>query len=461
MKVKIISVIIALCAMAGVCSSCGASIDDREGVQALNYEETTAAIANPNQGFYRPLYVKIDEHGLEYNKTIINETAQLYHLRCDISKFSSAVNGKSDLPLTSEATDGLDKLLSYLKEKDKNAVIRFAYDSNYSGNANKEPKLDVILQHVEQVCSVITRYENTVTAIETGLIGPWGEMHTSVIANAAHITPIADAFLSYTTNIPVAVRTTKMIYDYLGIDSDKANEYEIAPNDKAYRLGLYNDGYLGSDSDLGTYSDRRRDVSFLSRQNNHLPFGGEVTVPDSSLHNINVCLPEMKELHLSYLNSEWDNRVIDKWKKSFYTKECGSDKAYYGETAFRYIENRLGYRFVLKSSVFTYNDAGELNIDIKLKNVGFGNLNRKKRAKLLFTDVNGIVAFEKEVAEFEGNENITYKLKPEQVSGKYDVYLRLYGEEYQGTPLYCVQFANSGLWESKLKANKIGVIELV
>ena len=46
-------------------------------------------------------------------------------------------------------------------------------------------------------------------------------------------------------------------------------------------------------------------------------------------------------------------------------------------------------------------------------------------------------------------------------SGKYDVYLRIYGEELQSVPLYCVKFANDGLWNDDLKANKIGSFERV
>ena len=98
----------------------------------------------------------------------------------------------------------------------------------------------------------------------------------------------------------------------------------------------------------------------------------------------------MNKIHLSYLNTEWDNRVIEKWKKTFYTEACGLEKQYYNKTAFTYIQNRLGYRFVLKNSVFTYSATSEkLNVRLKLQNLGFGNLNRNKRAKLIFTDSTG------------------------------------------------------------------------
>ena len=462
MKKRFTAIILSVLIIAAGFAACGKTNAGEKHVHDLNYEERSEEISNPDQGFYRPVYVKINENGAMYNKDVINSQTQLYHLRCDISAFSEAVNKAADKPVTDEALKGLDALLFCLKENDKNAIVRFAYDPGYSGSADKEPALDVMLGHVESVCSVLNRYVNTVTAIETGLIGPWGEMHTSAAANPAHITPLINAFLTAASEIPVLVRTPEMIYNYINVSEDKVEEISISPDEKAYRLGLYNDGYLGSESDLGTYSNRERDINFLSVQNAHLPFGGEVTVPDSPLHNIEACLPEMNKIHLSYLNTEWDNRVIEKWKKTFYTEACGLEKQYYNKTAFTYIQNRMGYRFVLKNSVFTYSATSEkLNVRLKLQNLGFGNLNRNKRAKLIFTDSTGAVAFIADYGEIAVKDELEFNVEHGLESGKYDVYLRIYGEELQSAPLYCVKFANDGLWNDELKANKIGSFERI
>ena len=460
MKKRFTAIILSVLIIAAGFAACGKTNAGEKHVQDLNYEESIEEISNPDQGFYRPVYVKINENGAMYNKDVINSQTQLYHLRCDISAFSAAANNVADKPLTDNALKGLDALLSCLKENDKNAIVRFAYDPGYNGSADKEPALDVMLGHVESVCSVLNRYVYTVTAIETGLIGPWGEMHTSAVANPEHITPLINAFLTVASEIPVLVRTPEMIYNYINVSDDKVEEISISPDEKAYRLGLYNDGYLGSESDLGTYLNRERDINFLSAQNAHLPFGGEVTVPDSPLHNIEKCLPEMNKIHLSYLNVEWDNRVINKWKNSYYTEACGLEKQYYGKTAFTYIQNRLGYRLVLKNSVFTYSASSEkLNVRLTLQNAGFGNLNRNKRAKLIFTDSTGAAVYIADYGEIAVKDELEFNAQPGLESGKYDVYLRIYGEELQSAPLYCVKFANDGLWNDDLKANKIGSFE--
>ncbi len=432
----------------------------RSYVQPLNYEESTAAVSNPDQGFYRPMYVKATESGMSYNKNIVNAATQIYHLRIDISAFSGAVNGDGDKLLTQAALDGFEDILSYLRSRDKNAIVRFAYDPSYGGGKDKEPNLQTMLQHIGQVCPIIERYGNTVTAVEAGLIGPWGEMHSSAVATAEYITPIIDAYLTNTESVPVLVRTPKMIYDHLGITIGDIDGYSIAETERAYRVGLYNDGYLGSANDLGTYTDREREVEFLSAQTAHLPYGGEVVIPSSNFHDIEVCLPEMNKLDLSYLNIEWNNQVIDKWKNSTYTAECGDDEKYYGATAFTYIDNHLGYRFVLTNSVFEYSDnADALRIGLTLENVGFGNLNRTKRAKIILADGDGTAVYSQDVAEFAGGRNYDCSFDFDVQSGTYDVYLCVYGEEYEGVPMYCVQFANDGLWNAQLKANKIGRME--
>ncbi|MDE6613586.1 MAG: DUF4832 domain-containing protein [Clostridia bacterium] len=424
--------------------------------QEISYTESTEKINNPDQGFYRPIYVALTDGGASWNRNIITHATQLYHLRVDISAFS-ANGGGVDGELSALALEGLNNVLSALQTGGKNAIVRLAYDAGYNGNKNFEPEINLILKHIEQACAVLNGYENTVTAIEAGLVGPWGEMHSSTIAKPEIFNLIIERFLNMTDDIPILVRTPKMIYDYLGVTVDTAQSVEIGKDDLEYRLGLFNDGYLGSGSDLGTYSDRELDIEFLCGQTEHLPFGGEVAEPNSSLHDIDKCLPEMFKLHLSYLNIEWNYNVINKWNNSAYTQECGDESLYYGKTAFNYIENRMGYRFLIADSKFYKSD--KLNIKLKVENLGFGNINKKKLAKLLFVK-NGQIAAEKSVADFTGQGELTYSVECDLPEGEYGVYLCVYGEEFSGRANYTVQFANENIWNEQLKANKIGAVTL-
>ena len=139
MKTKgkmIISTIVAAVLALGAFSGCTV-LELPEGYQQLDYTESLEKIDNPDQGFYRPISVRMTDDGASYNKNIVNDSTQLYHLRIDISAFSAAVNGAADKQISSAALDGLRELLMFLKSRDKNAVVRFAYDPYYNGAKDK------------------------------------------------------------------------------------------------------------------------------------------------------------------------------------------------------------------------------------------------------------------------------------------------------------------------------------
>ena len=182
--------------------------------QNVDYSESIDRLDNPDQGFYRPIYVKVSESDVTFNKSIVTSSARLCHLRIDISAFSKAVNGAADKLLTASALDGLDGLFSFLRQNDKNAIVRFAYAPSFGDMENAEPTLETIEKHIEQLSPVLNKYSAAITAVEVGLIGPWGEMHTSTIATPANISAVIDAFLSHTVGLPILARKPKMIYDY-------------------------------------------------------------------------------------------------------------------------------------------------------------------------------------------------------------------------------------------------------
>lgn len=428
--------------------------------QDLDYSENITKILNPDQGFYSAACVQVGKDTIANRTYIINDRFQLYHLRMDISAFSNVVNGVEDIPLTQKALDNIDEMLSVYKKKEKNVIIRFAYDKNFEGKKDQEPNIDMMIQHITQLSPILTKYNTVLTAIEVGMLGPWGEMHSSKIATSETINLLTKAFIEKTSNIPILVRTPKMIYNYLNITIKDIDSTIIKPEEPAYKLGLFNDGYLGSNNDLGTYSNRIKEIPWIANQTNHLPFGGEVTVPGSPLHDIDKCLPEMYQIHLSYLNYDWNDQVVqNKWKNSNYTESCGNNTIYYNQSALIYIQNHLGYRFVLEKSIFTYSSSFSLlNISLTLKNVGFGNLNRKKNVSLYFVDANQTSYFKPIVGIFSGETELNLSNNIDLPDGNYSVYLSI-NTLIDNVPYYPIQFANN-LWNNELSANLIGFFNL-
>ncbi len=407
--------------------------------QNLNYSESSGYVKNPDNGFYTPVFVKLDESGGTFTPPTLNDDISIYHLRIDISDI------KQDIPNQSLRT--LSSTLEYFFEKQKNVIVRFAYDSCFEGNIDNEPSIDTIISHIEKLSEVLNNFKPTITAIEAGMIGPWGEMHSSEIATTENINKVIDAWLENTDDISILVRTPKMIYDYLKIDYNNLENYEFVPNEKTKRLGLFNDAFLSTESDMGTYTNRSEEVDWISKNIVNTPYGGEVLSSSIGLNSFPNCLDEMDKLNLSYLNYEYDENVIQNWK----------DTTYENTTAFEYIRSHMGYRLVLTNSVFKYNeDFKQLEIDLTIENKGFSSYVREKDITVLFVTKDKEI-IQKNCGTYNGERNLHLSIDDLPQKQDYEVYIS-FSNIVDNKRYYDIRFANTELFNSTLYANLIGKI---
>lgn len=449
-----------------------------EHIEEIPYVETTEYVENPGIGFYTPLYVHYLIEGNEVN----TYTDQLVHMRLDISQFSGSCNKKRDMELTKDMLDAFEGTLEHLEEHSCNAVIRFAYDPWFRGNATYEPSMEMILRHQEQLGEVMARHAEVVTSVECGIFGKWGEMHGSAKCKQENFNQVIDKWLEVLPDsIPISVRTPGYYCDWLGIDRSELSKNITTYGQKAYRVGIYNDGYLGSGTDWGTYENREEEIEWLSEQGKHTVFGGEIGTISSRetvQPTVEYMSVEAFRTHTTYLNNGWHESVLGAMKKADYQ---GTDERYQGEKGFTYIQNHMGYRFVVRNVELTKEvPKGDLFILLAdIENVGFANLVKPKELTLLFSD--GTHVFTKQASllqeaqgEFADNWNANYwdsqsitKIKmvvrtdAEMPEGTYQVYLRLaaQGAKVEGPDGYPVRFANEGqTYEETLGANRIGSV---
>ena len=143
-------------------------------------------------------------------------------------------------------------------------------------------------------------------------------MHSSKIATDKNNAIIFKFWLENTKDIPILGRYPKAIFTYFNKSIAEMEKFEIRKDNIAYRLGIFNDCFLSSFNDFYTYTNRSREIKWLSTINNHLPFGGEIC-KDYNLSNLENCLPEMNNLSLSYLNKQFNQSVIiNKWQNIKY-----------------------------------------------------------------------------------------------------------------------------------------------
>ena len=387
------------------------------------------------------------------NKT--NKPDQLYHLRCHIGQFSGKVNSdKKDKKLTEIVLSGLDNYLNSIKLQNKNAIIRFAYD--FDGNENLEPSISMIIEHIKQLSPIINKHLDVLTAVEAGMIGPWGEMHSSEMATEENKTIILKCWLENTKDIQILTRTPKTIYAYFNKTVKEIDDIKINKDDKAYRLGLFNDCVFSNERDYGTYKDREKETKWLSIQNDHLAYGGEVCA-EHVMNNLEICLPEMYLLSLSYLNIEYNQKVIiDKWKNLRYNSTLGKDSLFYDVTGFDYIYSHMGYRLVVRSIDVEYKKGGTFELTVNIENVGFGNLYRTKNVDVVFSDMNGKLIKRENVGKYSGENAL--KINGELLEKDhqdYKVLICLYSSIEDNIVYYPIKFANDNIYDNDLKANLI------
>ena len=238
----------------------GASV--KAVTNVINYEETTEVINNPERGFYHTNFLKLKESN---NQAVSDSSNQLIYLDVDISDFSYAINKSADKELTQDAINALDNSLKNEKNNNNSIILRFVYDQNADGiksdegildgeKRRVEPSLEMIKRHIVQLKDIFYKYQTTIYTLQMGFFGAYGELHSTSMCTTENFNEIINCLLENTPEtITISVRTPSQYANWANVDITKINENITIKGENSYRVGIFNDGYLGSSSDLGTF----------------------------------------------------------------------------------------------------------------------------------------------------------------------------------------------------------------
>lgn len=464
--------------------------------QSIDTTDAMATLDNFDRGFYTPQVLHLKPSG---GKPIEKPNGKLLHLRAEISEFSSnawlsidTTGGKRDTvrgvsqDLTEDALNVLQQTFDNIRDYGGHVIVRICYDPWYNGRSNVTPAHEWVLKHVKQLAPVLSKNTDVIVALEMGMHGAYGEMHSDTSIAYDRVAEAVNLMLRNTPpELKILTRTGNYSAKVLGfdnwgvdfnIDGEKFAEIAKAKGDTMYRVGMFNDGYLGTQYDYGTWGAdcktsicREEGVAWLEKYSINTPYGGEALTTASGYQVINT--PEFLayegfRTHTSYLNILWNNNLIDSWKKTpFKQKDFDYDPSRDEDlTGFKYINDHLGYRFVLRESWLsdTVGADGILRAKLRIQNVGFGNLTRNAPVRLaVLEDLEGSnldicpmptyyelpdidsrnirsrtisIAGGDTVMTFDGNNEIEISTKlNKRGKGRYQVYLKI-GE---------IKFANS------------------
>lgn len=351
-------------------------------VNVETFEESPRFLQNPNRGFYRIYAFCITDQAVDYAA----EVDRLYSGDDDTTLALIEVNLMEYRTgdISQAGLENIDALFKALSNKDKQLIVRFLYDLEGNNLLTEPDSLDIILRHMEQLRGVFHRSANSIFTLQGLFVGDWGELHNTRYESAEDLRRLAQKLAEVSTS-RLSVRTPAQ-WRTVTLDG---TDPDLTP-----RLGLFNDGILGSDSDLGTYRlDLREDplqsraeaLAFQEALCRSVPNGGEVVI-DNPFNDFENAARDLSSMHVTYLNKDYDLAVMEKWAAAT-VSESG---CYHGMDGLSYIERHLGYRLLISGVRVEHNIMRQqLTIEAAFRNEGFAPLYEEPEMTVSVRDMDG------------------------------------------------------------------------
>ena len=473
---KLLSVITVPIMLAGMVSIPVSAEDVIKG-REINYTEKVGTINNPAVGYTSTCWANCKPN----NTPTYNPTGSVCLFFIDIGAFSSGVNGTTadDGTYTAGKDYDLDETFfnawrttfSNCRKNGCMIALRFRYDAN--GKDNPEPAtFEQVLKHISQIknSGILEEYKDIIAYVETGFVGKWGEQHGGKYTSVDYKAQVLDAMIDCVPSpIPVTVRTPDIFAKWVGIERKDLADY-VATGEEL-RVGLYNDGYMGSDSDLGTFSNRQIETDWLANQTYTSYYGGEFSgnldwAKKYDTYLPENAIPEMYKTHLSYINGNIFQLYKDYTFGEAYDVDGVDNSAYYGQNVFQFIRDHIGYRFVLRKSEMSGNieQGGTLGINLKVENTGFANPIPETKTEIILEQDGNFIRTPVSINANNwyscttADELLELNLPDSLPIGDWNVYLKISmgDNSIDQLNLRSIQFANEDIWNASLGANYIG-----
>ena len=425
--------------------------------------------------------------------------------------------GGADIPLNDTALKSIADAFESCRAAGGTVIPRFAY--TWDGWGGCEPDdFEMMLTHIRQLAAICSAYRDVIPAVECGMIGAYGEMHTSRYCDREYARRITSTWLD---NLPDDMALLVRSPCYILYEAGAANTTEffgrgLDASPRIRRIGFYNDGYLGTDGDYGTWGSgsasftRAEGCAYL-RPRGNVPYGGEfATVTDEYFEqNVHLLDPkrfnlveEWYDTHLSYLRTihatemtVYRRLAATRFEDSTWAFDAMPYLAEYnGETLQKFGEDHMGFRFVVRE-VAARRNGRRVTLALKIENTGFGRLCFPETKEILVRDCGGaggesgragsrdpttgddagdgvndgrrlgfalpLPATGTDLRLLEGGRTtaveIAFTLPDSLPYGRYEVALRervpLADEDGGETPRRVIAFANDGAFDVETKAN--------
>ena len=344
----------------------------------VSFSESTKELQNPYIGWYtlRGYYLSEEKEPNLSCLPSVSDQPGLTLLEINLHAYQNQPIGEKGLLQ-------LNRILETWKRSGSQLILRFVYDWDGKGEENEPEELHTILTHMEQTIPIVNNYKDCVYLLQGIFVGSYGEMHGTkfmgredMLTLISKLDNLADPAIYLSVRTPAQLRTILAAQGASASSASFSSKPATVVSSLAARLGLFNDGILGSESDTGTYGtlpasqtdytsawNRTDELSFQDMLCAGVPNGGEVIL-ENPLNDFPACLDALRTMHISYLNSAYDGAVLEKWKGS----NCASstDPLYQGISGYDYIGQHMGYRYVIQDMTLFFQPLKEENLTLSL-----------------------------------------------------------------------------------------------
>ena len=407
---------------------------------SIAFVPSDEVILNPERGLAKFMVVGNDSIGDIEQLRVDNHTIAWGIIKLDAYRTNATL---PDVKLLE-----IKNWLTAVRNNRVKAILRVAY---HEVNDFTDNDADLAIQesHLTQLGSeAFVPYEDVIVALQAGGIGAYGEWYYTtpdLVTPQARKRLIDKMYDVVPNDAFVLVRTPHYKQEY---------EATGALDDRIYRTGHYNDCFLSSPDDTGTYGCYPSTAScptitqlqsYTSNDASVVPVGGE-TCNATTLNDCPAALAAMKYYGYSFINTLWFSSIRSKWE----SQGCFDD-----------ITKKLGYRYELISAEIpdSVSAGSDIPITVTLKNTGWAPMYHDRPVYIRMVDANGSElqynSIESDPRDWYANDEtytFTTTFKAPANLNTNSVSLSLWMPDSNPVNYriseYSVQFANSGLWDS-------------
>ena len=364
--------------------------------QPGTFTPSARALHDPDRGFYRIQGFRITDDRADFHGSVAAGAASDPETALSLVEINLADYVKG--PISEQGLENTESLFKELESTGRRFIIRFVYD--WDGRYPEvEPRdVSIIAGHMGQLREVLQRHAGCIFTLQGLFFGNWGEMNGSRYTTAAHMRTLAEALAEAAPQgVWLAVRTPLQWRMITGAAAGA--DWMPEAGSLAARIGLFNDGMLGSEQDYGTYGSqtpadglltawtREDELAFQNRLCRFVPNGGEVIV-DNRWNDFDTAAESLARMHVTYLNRGYDTAVLEKWAAA----TVHSEDCFDGMDGLTWMERHLGYRLRIGEARADYSLLRDtLTVKVRLHNDGFAPVYADTVCTVSLTDLSGRV----------------------------------------------------------------------